>query len=57
MQAVRIKENNGGGEFDYNVRISVNVTIYPQYNNNMMTTKDFIKYQSLKSKYHHLFLS
>jgi hypothetical protein len=31
-----IKENDGGGEFNYDVRIFVNVTMYPQHNNNMI---------------------
>jgi hypothetical protein len=36
MGAGEIKENDGGGEFNYNitVRTLVNVTMYPQYNNN-----------------------
>jgi hypothetical protein len=30
----RIKENDEGGEYD--IRIFVNVTVYPQCNNNMI---------------------
>jgi hypothetical protein len=29
-----IKENDGEGEFNYNIRTFVNVTMYHQYNNN-----------------------
>jgi hypothetical protein len=33
-----IKENDGEGEFNYNiVRTFVNVTMYPRYNNNKKT--------------------
>jgi hypothetical protein len=28
------KENDGGSEFNYDIRTFVNVTMYPQYNNN-----------------------
>jgi hypothetical protein len=31
-----IKENDGGGEFNYDIRTFVNVTIYPQYNNSII---------------------
>jgi hypothetical protein len=34
MGGGEIKENDGGGEFKYIVRTLVNVTMYPQYNNN-----------------------
>jgi hypothetical protein len=30
----RIKESDGGGEFNYGIRTFVNVTMHPQYNNN-----------------------
>jgi hypothetical protein len=29
----RIKENDGEGKFSYDIRTFVNVTVYPQYNN------------------------
>jgi hypothetical protein len=32
----RIKENDGGGEFNYIVRTFVNVAMYPHYNNNII---------------------
>jgi hypothetical protein len=33
----RMKENDGGGEFNYDIlRTFVNVTMYPQYNNNII---------------------
>jgi hypothetical protein len=31
-----IKENDRGGEFNYNIRTFVNDTMYPQYNNNII---------------------
>jgi hypothetical protein len=31
----RIKENDGGGEFNYDIRTFVNVSMYPQCNNNI----------------------
>jgi hypothetical protein len=34
-----IKENNGRGELNYVVRTFVNVTMYSQYNNNMIIKK------------------
>jgi hypothetical protein len=33
MGAGRIKENDGGSEFNYNIRTFVNVTMYPQHSN------------------------
>jgi hypothetical protein len=33
METREIKENNGGGEFNYDILTLVNVTMYPQYNN------------------------
>jgi hypothetical protein len=36
MGGRRIKENDGGGEFQYIARTFVNVTMYPQCNNNMI---------------------
>jgi hypothetical protein len=33
MGEVGIKENGGGGEFNYDLRTLVNVTKYPKYNN------------------------
>jgi hypothetical protein len=34
MKVGRVKENDGVGEFkSYIVRILVNITVYPQYNN------------------------
>jgi hypothetical protein len=29
-----MKVNDGGGEFNYDIRTYVNVTMYPQHNNN-----------------------
>jgi hypothetical protein len=29
-----IRENDGGGDFNYNIRTFVNVILYPQYINN-----------------------
>jgi hypothetical protein len=34
MRGGRIKENDGESEFNCDIRILVNVTIYPQYNSN-----------------------
>jgi hypothetical protein len=36
MQEERIKESDGGGEFNYDIlqRTFVNITMYPQCNNN-----------------------
>jgi hypothetical protein len=31
-----IKKNDGGGEFNYDIRTSVNITNYLQYNNNII---------------------
>jgi hypothetical protein len=32
----KIKENGKGGEFNYDIRNFVNITMYLQYNNNMI---------------------
>jgi hypothetical protein len=34
-----IKENGGGGKFNHDVRTFVNVTTYPQHNNNKKRKK------------------
>jgi hypothetical protein len=36
------KENDGGGEFNYDILLStfVNITMYPQYNNNKINFKN-----------------
>jgi hypothetical protein len=34
-----LKENNTGGEFNYDIRSFVNVTVYPQYKNMIIKTK------------------
>jgi hypothetical protein len=33
MRGGDIKESDGGDEFNYDVRNSINVTVYPQYSN------------------------
>jgi hypothetical protein len=39
MQEGEIKETDGGGGFNYDITTFVNVTMYPQYNNNMIIKK------------------
>jgi hypothetical protein len=34
-----VKENDGGGEFSYDIRTFVHVTLYPQNNDNMIKKK------------------
>jgi hypothetical protein len=49
MGEVRIKENDGGSEFNCIVRTFVNVTMYPQYNNNAIK-----KRKNKRLKDHHI---
>jgi hypothetical protein len=35
----QIKENDGGCEFNYDIRTVINVTMNPQYNNNIIKIK------------------
>jgi hypothetical protein len=56
FQKWRIQENDGGGwiQLWYIVRAFVNVTIYPQYNNNI--TKIFLKKKHEKLYYEEAYI-
>jgi hypothetical protein len=44
-----LKENDGGSEFHYDIRTFGNVTMYPQYNNNMIIKKNILEIVDIKS--------
>jgi hypothetical protein len=64
MGGWKIKENYGGGEFNYiyivkKKKTFVNITMYPQYNNNIMIEKNkkngnFKEWQFYSMNYHTL---